>query len=383
MPLPQPLERLSVPQGLNGRLGANRANQSHCQLTANNDLEAIHAWLAEFADSPQTLRHYQKEAERLLLWALLQRQKALSSLTREDCLAFQAFLANPTPHDDWCGPRAPRMSTRWRPFRGPLSATSQHTALLVINSLFSYLVKAGYLAGNPLALVRRRNRVDKPIDEPVERFLEQDQWQAFLETVEALPKATPRQQQHYERSRFLVALLYLLGPRVGEVASHTMGSFRQVRGRWWWFVTGKGRKQARVPVNGDMLNALQRYRRFLNLSPLPTPDDNTPLILSLKGTAAITANMIYRIIKTLAAQAADRLEQQDPQRAVHLRRASTHWFRHTSITHQAQHGIDLDLLRRSARHAKLDTTSRYLHTEEASWHAAMEQHRLTGFDSTD
>jgi site-specific recombinase XerD len=346
-------------------------------------MEAINAWLGEFTDSPQTLRHYQKEAERLLLWALLQRQKALSSLTREDCLAFQGFLTNPQPVADWCGPRAPRMSPCWRPFRGPLSAASQQTALLVIHSLFSYLVKAGYLAGNPLALVRRRNRVNSVAHQPVERFLEQDQWQALLETVEDLPKDTTRQTQHYERTRFLVALLYLLGPRVGEVATHSMGSFREVRGRWWWFVTGKGKKQDRVPVNGDMLEALQRYRCFFNLSPLPIPDDRTPLILSLKGTSGISANMIYRIIKDLVAQAADRLAEKDPQRAVHLRQASTHWFRHTSITHQAQNGISLDLLRYSARHAKLDTTSHYLHTDEARWHTAMEQHRLKNIDSND
>ncbi|MFO1371662.1 MAG: hypothetical protein U1F42_04470 [Candidatus Competibacteraceae bacterium] len=30
----------------------------------------------------------------------------------------------------------------------------------------------------------------------------------------------------------------------------------QIRGRWWWQVVGKGRKEARVPVNQDML---ERY----------------------------------------------------------------------------------------------------------------------------
>ena len=125
-----------------------------------------------------------------------------------------------------------------------------------------------------------------------------------------------------------------------------------------------------------MLQALREYRRFYGLPPLPTPGEDTPLILNLKGTAGIGDNMIYRIIKVLVTQAAARLETDDPNQAEKLRRASTHWFRHTSITHQADAGIDLRYLQRNARHSRLDTTGLYLHAEEAEWHEAMEQHRL-------
>ncbi len=379
MNYPQPLERLCIPDHLDGRAGSNRAGPGVIrQLTASNDLQAIQTWLAEYRDSPQTLRHYRKEAERLLLWSLLERGKPLSSLTREDCLQYEDFLANPQPQVRWCGPKAPRFSPAWRPFQGPLQPASRRTALLVINSLLSYLVKAGYLAGNPLALVKRRGCKVAPAAQRVERFLEQAQWQALLETVTDLPKDSERQRQRYERTRFLVALLYLLGPRVSEVAGHTMGSFVQIRGRWWWNVTGKGQRQERVPVNQDMLQALQTYRRFLGLSSLPEPTETTPLVLSLKGTSGITANMIYRIIKDLLGQAATRLQATVPHQAQLLRQASTHWFRHTSITHQAAAGIELRFVRRSARHAKLDTTGLYLHTEDEQWHAVMEQHRLKG-----
>jgi site-specific recombinase XerD len=259
-----------------------------------------------------------------------------------------------------------------------LQPASRRTAILVINALLSYMVKAGYLAGNPLALVKRRGCQVPPVAQRVERFLEHCQWQALLATVAALPKDSERQRQHSERTRFLVALLYLLGPRVSEVASHTMDSFRQSRGRWWWHVTGKGQRQERIPVNQDMLQALQAYRSFLGLSPLPQPGETTPLVLSLKGTAGITANMIYRVIKDLFGQAAARLQATDPYQAQRLRQASTHWLRHTSITHQAAAGIELRFVRRSARHAKLDTTGLYLHTEEEVWHGVMERHRLKG-----
>jgi site-specific recombinase XerD len=377
MAFPQPLERLLVPADLDGRCGSNRAGPGSVrQLAADNDLQAIQAWLMELRDSPQTLRHYRKEAERLLLWALLERHKPLSSLTREDCVCYEQFLADPQPRARWCGPRAPRFSPDWRPFLGPLNAASRRTALLVINSLLSYLVKAGYLAGNPLALIKRRVRTGAAAQLSVERFLEQDQWQALLDTVESLPRETGRQQRYYERARFLLAMLYLLGPRVSEIAHHTMGSFIEIRGRWWWLVTGKGQKTARVPVNQDMLQALQVYRRSRGLRPLPEPGDPAPLIPNLRDTAAITDNMIYRIIKDLVQQAAERLSATDPHQADKLRRASTHWLRHTSITHQAEAGIGLTYLRRNARHAKLDTTGLYLHAEDRQWHELMEKHRL-------
>lgn len=372
----QPLEQFSIPAELDGSQGSNRADFGTVrQIAADNDLTAIQTWLAEFHDSPRTRRHYRKEAERLLLWALIERGKPLSSLTREDCQAYEAFLIDPQPRERWCGPKAPRLSPEWRPFLGPLGPGSRRTALLIINSLFTYLVKAGYLSGNPLALIKRRNRSGSG-QPSVERYLEQDQWQVLLDTIETLPRDTSTAQRHYERLRFLMALLYLLGPRVSEVAEHTMSSFREIRGRWWWQVTGKGARTARVPVNQDMVRALQRYRQFHGLSPMPPPDDATPLIMNLKGTAGITDNMIYRIVKDLVNKAAVRLETDDPHQADKLRRASTHWFRHTSITHQADAGINLRYLQRSARHAKLDTTGLYLHTEDAQWHDSMEQHRL-------
>jgi hypothetical protein len=164
---PQPLERLLIPEQLDGRHGSNRAIRSGCQLDADNDLQAIQVWLMEYRDSLQTLRNYRKEAERLLLWALLECGKPLSGLTREDFIGYQDFLADPQPRERWCGPKVSRQSPAWRPFQGPLAKTSQRAALLVINSLLNYLVKAGYLAGNPLALVRRRGRHNAPLQRQV------------------------------------------------------------------------------------------------------------------------------------------------------------------------------------------------------------------------
>ncbi len=172
--VPLPLELLITPAELTGEYGSNRAAAFiNKQIDANNDLQAIQTWLAEFEHSPQTQRSYRKESERLLLWSLIERQKPLSSLTRDDLRAYQMFLANPQPVSRWCGQRKPRHNLQWRPFQGPLSEQSIAQAITIINALFSYLVEAGYLSGNPLGLMRRKIKQRTTNKELLaERFLE-------------------------------------------------------------------------------------------------------------------------------------------------------------------------------------------------------------------
>ncbi len=93
---PRPLDALAVPAGLDGSSGTNRALGRTAQIAAPHDLDALRAWLARFADTKTTFENYRKEAERLLLWAIVQLGKPLSSLTHEDLLAYQRFLADPS-----------------------------------------------------------------------------------------------------------------------------------------------------------------------------------------------------------------------------------------------------------------------------------------------
>jgi site-specific recombinase XerD len=368
----------ALPAELDGSRGENRSLSGGCQIQAENDWQAIQCWLEEFDGSPQTTRAYRREAERLLLWSVRQRHKPLSSLLREDFHAYQQFLSDPQPATYWCGNRALRHSPTWKPFKGPLSSNSQRHAMIVINALLSYLVDAGYLRGNPLSLIRRRNRTLKPETREAisqERFLDRETWEYLKQFIAALPQGTEREIEHYERVRFLFHFLYLLAPRVSEFASHPMNSFREFRGHWWWFVLGKGEKRGKVPVNDEMLDALMRYRRFLKLEDLPAEDDTSPLLRSLKGNRGISANMIYRLVKAIVTQAAEKLENTNPQKAVKLRNASTHWFRHTAVTLGDDAGIGLKYLNRSARHDKIETTAIYQHAEDKLWHDEWQRHR--------
>jgi integrase/recombinase XerC len=88
--LPLPL----LPARLDGRTGSNRAREGAPKsIAADDDVAAIRLWLAEYADSPHTLRSYAKEVTRLLLWSTQERDKPVSSLLREDFLSLRTVAA--------------------------------------------------------------------------------------------------------------------------------------------------------------------------------------------------------------------------------------------------------------------------------------------------
>jgi site-specific recombinase XerD len=372
--VPIPLEVFVPPISLNGEQGSNRASQTVVkQIDANNDLQAIQTWLLEFAHSPQTLRTYRKEAERLLLWAIIAKKKPFSSLSRDDLRDYQLFLADPQPRQNWCGLRRPRNHPNWRPFTGPLTQDSAAHAITIINALFNYLVEAGYLSGNPLGLMRRKLAKKQIRKEKItERFLEKNCWDAVLSYIENLP----REQQQYERIRYLFYMLYLLGLRVNEVASAKMSDIKQIRGRCWLKITGKGQKTNQIPINLCFLSALIRYREFYGLTRLPLSDEESGLFMNITGKDSVSDNMIYRLVKKIFLECAKSLEISNPEFAVKLKKASTHWLRHTSITHQADAGIELRYIKRNARHESVETTMLYQHVEEEKWHDAMSAHQI-------
>lgn len=381
-----PIELIHLSRELDGRNGANRAAGGRPQITAQNDIDAIKAWLARFADTQTTFTSYRKEAERLLLWSVIELGKPLSSLTHEDLLVYQRFLGDPQPSERWvmkASRKWSRFELDWRPFAGPLSATSQRQAIIILNSLFSWLVNAGYLAGNPLSLSRQRQRKAKP---RITRFLDEELWQEVKASIEAMPRESDREREHYFRVRWLFSLLYLCGLRISEVTENTMGGFfcrrdKDGEERWWLEITGKGDKTRIVPATNELMVELVRYRRESSLTPFPLPGESTPLLLPIGGKhRSLTRSAVHLIVKEVFARASQRIRQRGPEfqrLASFLDEASAHWLRHTAGSNMAGSNMDLRHVRDNLGHESISTTSKYLHSEDDKRHMETEQkHRI-------
>lgn len=359
----------TLPATLSGISGTNRAPGGVTrQIAANDDVAAIGVWLAEYLDSPHTFRSYRKEAERLLLWATQLRGKAMSSLTREDVLAYEAFLAAPPP--TWCDEALARHGDHRRLFAGSLSEHSRRQALGILAGLFNYLVRAGYLAGTPFALQPRR-RGKRGTRRTIERYLDRAIWQEALARVEQWPQTHPREKQRYERARWVLRFLHETALRATEAAQACEGDFEHRRGRWWLRVTGKSGVEGEVPISDALMTDFARYRSFHGLPIVPIGGSKRPLILGIAGrTDSLTATAIYLVVKDALGRVADVLAPTDPARAARLRRASTHWLRHTAATHQAEAGNPIHHIQHNLRHSSIATTSIYLHAEEDARHAS-------------
>jgi integrase/recombinase XerD len=382
----QPLEIVQLPPGLDGRQGTNRTAGMRAQIAADNDIDAVKAWLARFVDTRTTFDNYRKEAERLLLWTTVELHKPLSSLTHEDFLRYQRFLADPQPASRWLmrdGRKFARAHPDWRPFTGPLSPASQRQAIVILNSLFSWLVNAGYLAGNPLALSRQRQRKAAP---RITRYLEEDVWNEVKASIEAMPQDSTREREHYLRVRWLFSLLYVCGLRISEVVTNTMSGFfcrrdRAGEERWWLEITGKGGKVRIVPATNELMVELARYRRALKLPPLPLSGETAPLLFPIGGRPTpMTRGAVHAIVKQVFENAAFRFRQRGAEfsgTAARLEQASAHWLRHTAGSHMANSNVDLRHVRDNLGHESISTTSGYLHSSDDQRHReTQEKHRL-------
>ncbi len=388
-----PLEQPPAVDGLSGKFGTNRSTAGRSQLAAENDRDAVLAWLARYLGSPNTLANSRKEAERLLLWAQAELGKPLSSLTHEDLLRYQRFLTDPQPAQRWQmapGRKLPRSHPDWRPFAGPLSPASQRQAMVTVNSLFAWLVQAGYLAGNPLSLSRQRRQAAAP---RVTRLLDAELWGQVRLTIISMPRGSDRERATAARARWLMSLLYLCGLRISEVVGNGMDGFfcrPDAAGvmRWWLPIVGKGNKPRLVPAIDELMAELALYRASLGLTPTPQQGEPAPLVFPVwwrapPATAAIdwpaplSRAALHGVVKDVFAMTADRLAIQGKQALAHrVESASAHWLRHTMGSHLAN-DIDLRHVRDTFGHASITTSSLYLHVEDDHRHQAISaNHKL-------
>ena len=411
-PTLRPLERFEPPSTLSGAQGSNRAYSG--TIAAKNDMEAIGAWLNSLAGG-HTVRSYRTHAERFLLWMIVEKQKALSSATIEDCTDYRNFLTAlrdcnshehfldmrmnlaegeekrkwewswTTPLDQWVGLKStPRSSRAWRPFNGRLSPASQKLSFVVLKTMGEWLSKQKYLETNPFAGVSAPSAENKI---KVNHALTPEQMELAITACERLAR-----DESYFRLRAALILAYGTGLRLSELVSARVAAHQETTGEhnyglkpsqdgsgWDLDVKGKGGKSRLVPVSDRVMDTLADYmeERGLGRDPGNWPERG-PLLATVmteykkrvyagmflsESTLAKILTQHFEFAATLASSDRDKGR---------LLSASTHWTRHTFATHALNRGADLDAVQELMGHSSPATTALYRNADRKRKLAAVQ-----------
>ncbi|MDL2336912.1 MAG: site-specific integrase, partial [Pseudomonadota bacterium] len=332
-----------------------------CKTSAVDDLAAVHAWLSRQRRGSHTWRAYRREVERFLLWSVFARGKSMSSLDAADCAAFRDFLT--APGVDWTSPRhVPRWSNHWRPLEGGLSPASTNTAITIVRNLCGWLAGQRYLDANPWDDVSLTPSLAMPGAH--HRSLSVRDGELLQQWLASRPPS-----RSFDRLRVLFSVAGQTGLRESELAAARTGwlhSKQQADGPRTWFLTipdGRGPASSRTIDLPDGVAA--QLLQHLAYSCLPESCESTGIDRPLFAhrddpEKPLTPGRIYTMLKVAFGHCADTLEATDPESADRIRRASTHWLRHTHAMHSAAVGMPLEALQQRLGHRALATTAVYL-----------------------
>lgn len=365
----------------------------------SRDHQILETWLKGFRN--HTLRAYKREAERLMMWAETIRHSSILDLNPHDLNDYLEFLKDPQPTELWVADRNyHRDHEKWRPFTGPLKEQTFNYAVTVIKAMYADMVQIGFLKADPSAWLKKDplSESTQKAKKSISRYLTMDAWNFLRHWIDRLPENGKRDVNIKEQALWIFNLLYKTGMRRDEVVQGTMGDLaieKRRRGNHWVLtIHGKGHKVREIPAPKSLMDNLSRYRRHLGLSPLPLPDAEDrkiPLVLNITavrpkkneissppnmtGRNGINRSSLYSTVKWVFDSAASSAAEHgmDPYLVEDLKRASTHWMRHTTFTHMADLGSDLVIIKDMAGHKSLATTSLYTHADQDKMREAMEK----------
>ncbi len=359
-----------------------------------NDIKMATSFLKSYRGSQGTFNSYRREIERLIHWCALIAEKSLKDLKREDIEIFVEFCQKAPKQ--WIGKtKPPRFivkegvripNSKWRPFIVAISKTERRKGnepklnqfelsqgslkelFAILSSFYNYLLQEEYVSMNPIALIRQKSKfIRKAQGQPKIRRLSELQWQYVIKTAKDL---ADQDADNHERTLFIMSVLYSMYLRISELAASnrwtpTMNDFtRDSDGHWWFTTVGKGNKERQIAVSDSMLNALKRWRKHFNLSPYPSPADNSPLLPKTKGKGPIkSANYIRKIVQYCFDKTIEQLSKDGfADEAETLNEATVHWLRHTGISDDVKIR-PREHVRDDAGHSSSAITDKYIDIE--------------------
>lgn len=408
-----PLEDLDWPVNLLGEDGEFRGPTVNA-YRATNDREAQQAWVqkavASMALPSQVVVH--RAIERLVLWALVERKLALSSLGTPDLLAFREFLYEPPAY--WCGrDRVLRGSEDWRPLRGPLKAAGVRQIIVFVRQMYADWYASGYLRLDPAhKLSHHRFQTKEQRDEAklaaleaakkmtmnVGRSFVRQDLEAMVRELDAMEDVPTTR-----RLRAILSLYLDSGLRRSEVDMLTFGTPVPVRldnelSGWLQItVLGKGDKPRTIPILQRTMDALEAHLKdrlqLIESGKLPhtyrLEREQTPVLSILQpmrraaGQAGpgmtpadaprkenkdgrLSAGSIAGLLKEFFKRVAVNQHEHLVAGQADFHAASTHWLRHT-FAHRLLYeaGAKLPTVQKLLGHQSLATTGLYVEADMA------------------
>lgn len=208
-----------------------------------------------------------------------------------------------------------------------------HRKISSLKVFYKYLMNQDYIKTNPAALI-----VLPRLDQKLPDVLTEKQLRILLDdidypdTFEAI------------RDKLILEMLYQTGIRRAELVSLSIDDvdFYNLTIK----VTGKGKKQRIIPVDGSLVDTIKTYLKYRNA--LQQENISNRLFVTNKGRA-IYAKLIYRIVN----------------RYLHLvstaSKRSPHILRHSFATHMLNNGADINVVKELLGHSSLNATQVYTH----------------------
>lgn len=275
--------------------------------------------------SPHTLAAYRSDLRAFSEWAARSRCEQLEEIDRTLLRRYVSFLAE-------------RRYAR-RSIARKMSA---------LRSLLTWSVSRGLLSASPAVDISAPK-----LDQPLPKVMRATDAARLCE----LP---PDDDAMGLRDRAILELLYGSGLRVAELCALDIDDVDLAHGTVQ--VTGKGRKQRRIPVGGPAGEAIRRYLADArpSLWKGSSSDKAThALFLNTRGKRLGPRSVRTMITTYLSAE-----------NAPHI---SPHTLRHSFATHLLDGGADLRAVQELLGHESLSTTQIYTHVSTERLRAVYEQ----------
>lgn len=207
-----------------------------------------------------------------------------------------------------------------------------------IKMFYRFMLKEGYVAANPIMLIRRQKKVDL-----LPKFLYEQEMTALFESIDDTDALGIR-------NIALLELLYATGIRVNECCELRLTDFDFDASML--LVHGKGNKMRYVPLGEFVTSALSDYLKNARGELLNKSKKDTDYIFLNNTGTPLTDRGVRDILNRITKKTAQNIK------------ITPHMIRHTFATHLLNNGADLRSVQELLGHVSLTSTQIYTHVSK-------------------